>query len=237
MSATWCVVVAGGSGLRFGGLKQLEAIGGRRVVDHAVDAARRTCDGVVVVLPPDLISTAAADVPGADIVVAGGATRVDSARAGLAAVPASAEVVLVHDAARPLATAELFARVIRAVRSGAAAVVPAVPIADTVRSSSGELLDRSTLRASQTPQGFAAPVLRDAHEAARGSGLEATDDAALVAARGVEVLLIEGEPTNRKITDRADLLLAEAVLADRSDRRGRSDAAEPAAVPPGGGSS
>jgi 2-C-methyl-D-erythritol 4-phosphate cytidylyltransferase len=237
MSATWCIVVAGGSGLRFGGFKQLEVIGGRRIVDHAVEAARRSCDGVVVVLPPELIGTAAADVPGADLVVAGGATRVESTRAGLAAVPPAADVVLVHDAARPLATAELFARVIRAVRSGAAAVVPAVPIADTVRSSSGELLDRSTLRASQTPQGFAAPVLRDAHDAAQGSGLGATDDAALVAVRGVEVLLIEGEPANRKITDRADLLLADAVLADRSERIGRSGPAAPAAAQPGGGSS
>jgi 2-C-methyl-D-erythritol 4-phosphate cytidylyltransferase len=231
MSATWCVVVAGGSGLRFGGLKQLEAIGGRRVVDHAVDSARRSCDGVVVVLPSELVGTSEADVPGADIVVAGGATRVESACAGLAAVPSAAEIVLVHDAARPLATPELFARVIRAVRTGAAAVVPTVPIVDTVRDTSGELLDRSTLRASQTPQGFAATTLREAHEAARGSGLDATDDAALVAARGVGVLLIEGEPANRKITDRADLLLVEAVLADRACSGDRS------AAPPGDGGS
>jgi 2-C-methyl-D-erythritol 4-phosphate cytidylyltransferase len=223
MTSAWCVVVAGGSGRRFGGLKQLAPIGGRRVLDHAVDAARSSCDGVVVVLPSELLGTPGGEVPGADRVVAGGASRVASARAGLAVVPTSADVILVHDAARPLASAELFARVVRAVRDGASAVVPSVPIVDTVRSVTGEMVDRSTLRASQTPQGFPAALLRRAHDLAADAGADATDDAALVAAGGAEVLLIEGEPSNRKITDPSDLLIAEAVLRERSGSRPRSE--------------
>lgn len=227
MSSTWCIVVAGGSGRRFGGLKQLESVGGRRVLDHAVGSARASCDGVVVVLPAALVDTPAGEVPGADVVVAGGATRVASARAGLGAVPPSADVVLVHDAARPLATSKLFSRVIAAVRAGADAVVPTVPIVDTVRTTSGELVDRSALRASQTPQGFTADVLRRSHDAAAAAGMDATDDAALVAACGTPVTLIEGEPDNRKITEPSDLVLVEAVLtgASPADPLGKRSAA------------
>jgi 2-C-methyl-D-erythritol 4-phosphate cytidylyltransferase len=235
MSSVWCIVVAGGSGRRFGGLKQLESIGGRRVLDHAVSTARAACDGVVAVLPVELVGTSAGEVPGADAVVAGGATRVASAHAGLDAVPSTADVVLVHDAARPLATRQLFNRVIDAVRAGAEAVVPAVPIPDTVRTTGGELVDRSALRASQTPQGFIAGVLRRAHDAAAAAGSDATDDAALAAAQGTPVTLIEGEPGNRKITEPFDLLLAEAVLATAPPGEGPGHGS--AAAAEGGGRS
>jgi 2-C-methyl-D-erythritol 4-phosphate cytidylyltransferase len=207
----WCIVVAAGSGRRFGGAKQFESLRGQRVVDRSVAAARTVAQGVVVVLPAAAIGRPEGEVPGADVVVAGGDTRAASVRAGLAAVPDAAEVVLVHDAARPLATADLFGRVVAAVRGGAVAVVPVVPVADTVRDLDGEVVDRDRLRAVQTPQGFAAAALRRAH---RGGG-DATDDAALVQADGGDVLLVDGERTNLKLTGSEDAVVAAALLASR----------------------
>lgn len=212
-AGVWCVVVAGGSGSRFGGAKQFRRIGGRRVLDLAVDAAREVCAGVVVVLPADALDGPDGDVAAADAVVAGGSTRSGSVRAGLAAVPADAEVVLVHDAARPLASAELFGRVVDAVRSGADAVVPAVAVVDTIRrpGADGATVDRDQLRAVQTPQGFRASALRDAH----AGRAEATDDASLVQAAGGQVVLVEGERSNIKLTDPTDLVVAEALVHAR----------------------
>jgi 2-C-methyl-D-erythritol 4-phosphate cytidylyltransferase len=217
--SVWCVVVAAGSGRRFGGAKQYELLAGRRVVDRSVAVAASVCDGVVVVLPVEATGHDA-DVPEADVVVAGGATRADSVRAGLEAVPDDAAVVLVHDAARPLATIELFRRVVDGVRAGAAAVVPAVPVSDTIREVDGRVLDRDRLRAVQTPQGFDAAVLRAAHAA----GDDATDDASLAERAGQEVVLVEGETTNLKLTARHDVAAAAAILAERRPTGGDSDA-------------
>jgi 2-C-methyl-D-erythritol 2,4-cyclodiphosphate synthase len=119
-------------------------------------------------------------------------------------------VILVHDAARPLAGAEVFERVIEAVRAGAQAVVPAVEVADTIRYVDGTVVDRERLRAVQTPQGFGAAVIRDALEA----GGEATDDAGAVEAIGHKVQLVSGDPDNRKITTPADLLFARTVIGE-----------------------
>ena len=124
----WAVVVAAGRGERVGGPKQLAAIKGRRVLDWSLDAARTACDGVVLVVPADH------DEPEeADVVVTGGATRTESVRNGLAAVPPEATIVVVHDAARPAAGPALFAAVIAAVRAGAAGAVPGIAVADTVK--------------------------------------------------------------------------------------------------------
>ena len=146
------------------------------------------------------------------IVTAGGSTRSESVRAGIAEVPEEADVILVHDAARPLAGDALFADVTAAVVSGADGAVPAVPVTDTIRHAGNGPLDRSQLRAVQTPQAFRADVLRRAH----ASGREATDDATLVEAAGGKVLLVDGEPDNIKITTPGDLHVAEALLAARS---------------------
>src|SRR5947209_20315852 len=108
MGTVWAVVVAAGSGSRYGGPKQFDALRGRRVLDWSVDAARSVADGVVLVTPDG------APEPGADVVVTGGATRSESVRAGLAAVPDAADVIVVHDAARPGASAALFAAVVEA---------------------------------------------------------------------------------------------------------------------------
>lgn len=205
----WCIVVAAGSGRRYGALKQFEDLAGARVIDRSVRIAAAACDGVVVVLPAAVFDRPDASVPGADVVVPGGATRAASVRAGLAAVPDSASVVLVHDAARPLASPELYARVIAAVRSGAAAVVPAVAVVDTIRGVDGGVVDRDALRAAQTPQGFDATVLREVH----ASAPEATDDAGLVEAAGGRVLLVEGERRNLKLTEPEDRAIAATLLA------------------------
>jgi 2-C-methyl-D-erythritol 4-phosphate cytidylyltransferase len=212
-AATWTIVVAGGSGERFGSAKQFELVGAERVVDRACDVARRSCDGVVVVLPSD------ADVERwrrehGDVAVVGGDTRSGSVRAGLDAVPTAAEIVCVHDAARPLASAELFARVVAAVTAGADGAVPAVAVTDTIKVVDGEgtvvaTPDRSTLVAVQTPQAFRAAVLRAAH----AGGSDDTDDAAAVERHGGRVVTVPGEAWNRKITDRDDLDWVRSWLA------------------------
>ncbi|MFP5320201.1 MAG: 2-C-methyl-D-erythritol 4-phosphate cytidylyltransferase [Acidimicrobiia bacterium] len=203
-------MVAAGSGSRFGSRKQYELLRGRRVVDVSVDAARSALrssgDGVVVVVPADRV---AEPIAGADVVVAGGATRSASVRAGLVAVPASAAVIVVHDAARPLASPALFAAVVAALAGeGVDGAVPGVPVTDTVKRVRGDhvvcTLDRTELVAVQTPQAFRAEALRRAH----ASGLDATDDAALVETAGGRVVVVPGEAANVKITTLADLTRA-----------------------------
>jgi 2-C-methyl-D-erythritol 4-phosphate cytidylyltransferase len=203
----WAIVVAAGRGARFGTAKQFETLGDRTVLDRAVDAAASACDGVVVVLPPG----ASWSTPAGVLHTEGGATRSDSVRAGLAQVPGDADVVVVHDAARPLASPELFARVIEAVRAGAGGAVPAVPVVDTIKRVEDqrviETVPRDNLYAVQTPQAFAADVFRRAH---RGRG-EGTDDAALVEAAGGRVVVVPGDPRNVKLTTAADLALVTAL--------------------------
>ena len=204
--AVWVVVVAAGTGQRFGGAKQYAPLAGRRVLDWSIDMARSVAHGVVLVVPAD-----AADEPepAVDAVVVGGATRSASVRAGLAAVPLEAAVVLVHDGARPLASHALFRSVVDAVLAGADAAVPVVPVVDTVCDSHGDPVDREDLRAVQTPQGFEGIALRRVH-AARP---EATDDASLVVSGGGRLRLVHGERWNLKITEPSDLVVAEAILA------------------------
>ncbi len=200
----WAIVVAGGSGTRFGSEKQFVVVHGATVLEHSVATASATCDHVVVVLPADHVDT---QVPGADVVVAGGASRSESVRAGLAAVPDDAEVVVVHDAARPNAGRPLFEAVIAAVRDGAHAAVPGVDVADTLRRRTGGVVDRSSLVAVQTPQAFPADWLRRAH----ASGGDATDDAGLVEAIGGTVVVVPGERSNLKLTEPADRAVLEAL--------------------------
>lgn len=205
----WAVVVAAGSGARFGTLKQYEQLGDCRVLDWALERTRAVADGIVLVVPPE---RAGESEPGVDAVVAGADTRAGSVRAGLAAVPHEAEVVVVHDAARPLASAALFEAVVEAVRSGADGAVPGIAVADTVKvvdnGTVAQTLDRGRLVAVQTPQAFAAGALRRAHE----GGGEGTDDASLVEAAGGRVVVVPGEEANAKITTQHDLLVARALI-------------------------
>jgi len=206
--AVWAIVVAAGSGRRFGGAKQYSPLAGRRVVDWSIDVARSVAEGVVLVVAPEV---AGDDEPAADVVVAGGATRSASVRAGLDAVPIDASVVLVHDGARPLATHALFRSVVDAVLAGADAVVPAVAVVDTITDVRGDVVDRDALRAVQTPQGFDPSILRRVH----AGRPEATDDASLVAASGGRLRQVQGERWNLKITEPDDLVVAESLLARR----------------------
>ena len=172
------------------------------MVDWAVAACRTVAHGVILVVPAEHVDDEATT---ADVVVAGGATRSDSVRSGLAAMPSDAGIVVVHDAARPFAAPALFAAVVDAVRAGADGAVPGIAVTDTIKKVAGgrvvATLDRATLVAVQTPQAFASEALRRAHA---GAG-EATDDAALVEAAGGRVVVVPGDPANTKITLRTDL--------------------------------
>lgn len=218
MTGVWTIVVGAGAGTRFGGAKQYEDLAGRRVVDRSVAVAADHSDGVVVVVRSEDVHDPGVRSAGATEVVAGGATRSDSVRAGLAAVPDDARIVLVHDAARPLAGHGVFERVLQAVRAGADAAVPVVDVVDTVRRVDGGVVDRSDLRVVQTPQGFDAAALRSAH----AGGGEATDDATLVELAGGTVELVEGDRANLKVTEPLDLAVARSLLAARGDDGGDS---------------
>lgn len=217
----WTIVLAAGTGRRFGAAKQFELLATERVVDRSLAVARAAADHVIVVLAPgdEEIGRVLVEDGLADVAVTGGSERSDSVRAALAVVDEEAAVIVVHDAARPLASAELHRAVVAAVHAGADAVIPAVPVTDTIKQVANDAQgrpvvidtpDRSTLVAVQTPQAFRADVLRAAHS----SAADATDDAALVEAMGSAVVVIEGEPTNLKITGPDDLVLAR-VLLDR----------------------
>lgn len=224
------LVVAAGSGVRLGGQvpKALRLLGGRPLVAHAVDAmAAGGATHAIVVIAPGLESWFAEVLHDALVpvrLVAGGRERQESVRAGvhvLAADPelAGARVVLVHDAARPLAPAAVVADVIAAVRAGAPSVVPVVPVADTIRhladDGSSTPVNRDQLRAVQTPQGFDRGVLSAGHEHLASCGLTVTDDAAACEALGYETVLVPGSRESLKITEDVDLLVAEAFLAAR----------------------
>lgn len=202
-------MVGGGAGRRFGSLKQYELLDERRVIDHARSVAAAMSEGTIVVVPPS-----DAEREGG---VAGGDTRSDSVRAGLAAVPSDATIICVHDAARPFADEAIYARVVGAVREGADGAVPGVAVADTIKIvRDGVVLDtpdRSSLVAVQTPQAFRADVLRAAHRA----DADATDDAGLVERLGGRIAVVEGDADNRKITRPDDLTWARQLLADRGD--------------------
>jgi 2-C-methyl-D-erythritol 4-phosphate cytidylyltransferase len=196
------VVVAGGRGERFGGLKQFAVVNGLSVASYSVAHARAVASTVVLVVPPGYLG----DGEGADTVVTGGETRSASVRAGLALV--EADVVVVHDAARPLATGALFRAVVDAVEFGAAGAVPGLAVTDTVKRVDAsdhrrvvETVPRESLVTVQTPQAFRLSVLRRAHATLS----EATDDAALLEELGELVVVVPGESTNIKVTEPDDL--------------------------------
>lgn len=204
------IVVSAGKGIRFGGLKQLAFIGDRRVVDVSISVARKSVDYVVCVKVPDVDFGELE----ADLVVEGGATRTESVRAGLAKLPNDIKWVLVHDAARPLASVGLYERVLGRLEDGAPAVVPVLGIADTVKEVVGNkvvsTLDRSRLFRVQTPQGFQRSILELAYQ----SHADATDDSQMVEQIGVAVEAILGDESNFKITTSADLERARDLVRD-----------------------
>jgi 2-C-methyl-D-erythritol 4-phosphate cytidylyltransferase len=198
------VVVAAGQGVRFGGPKQFAFLDDDTVAAHSVRAARSVAQRVVLVVPTDYDGNG----EGADVVVVGGATRAQSVRAGLAQCD-DVDVIVVHDAARPMASAALFGAVVDAVTNGADGAVPGLVISDTVKrvliedatTVIAETIARAELVTVQTPQAFRRDVLVRAHAGAA----DATDDAALVEALGGRVVVVPGEPQNVKITEPGDL--------------------------------
>jgi 2-C-methyl-D-erythritol 4-phosphate cytidylyltransferase len=216
---TVAVVPAAGSGERLGAgrPKAFVKLGGKPLLEHALDGLRGSgvIDDVVVAVPPALTDEAKLIFGGAAEIVAGGADRTESVRLALDVV-GDAEFVLVHDAARALTPVALIIRVVRALEAGHSAVVPGLPLTDTIKAvdANGVVLDtpeRAGLRAVQTPQGFRTDVLRRAYERA-GAGV-VTDDASLVEQGGTPVQIVDGDPLAFKITTPMDLLLAEALLA------------------------
>ncbi|MDK1472436.1 2-C-methyl-D-erythritol 4-phosphate cytidylyltransferase [Streptomyces sp. 549] len=234
---TAAIIPAAGRGVRLGpgAPKALRALGGLPMLVHAVRAMARAraVALVVVVAPPDGVSEVRRmldEHPLPDggtevLVVPGGETRQQSVRHGLDALPVGVDAVLVHDAARPLVPVDTVEAVISALRDGAPAVVPAVPLADTVKEVEPAVgraweqvlgtPDRSRLRAVQTPQGFDRAVLAEAHERVACEGEGATDDAGMVERLGRPVVLVPGHEEAFKVTRPLDLVLAEAVLARR----------------------
>lgn len=230
------VVVAAGSGQRLGhGVPKARVLcGGRTLLEHALESvvASGVAASVVVVVPADdivlsaVVARAAAAGTPSISTVTGGATRTASVRAGLGALPSSVSVVLVHDSARALTPPAVFARVAAAVGAGVEAVIPVLPVVDTVKVVEGDIVtatpDRAALRAVQTPQGFDAHALRAAHAGGTADHPGITDDAMLMEARGVTVHVVEGDALAFKVTTPLDLTIAAAVLAQRSADPGPS---------------
>lgn len=228
------VIVAGGSGERFGapGGKQLALVLGVPVLGWSVRLfdSIESVDTIVVVCHPDRVAEYSAVVDGlglqtAYVVVAGGDTRQASVASGLPVVPLGAEVIVVHDGARPLATMELVERVLTRLDASpsAAGVVPGHLSVDTLKEVSGDRVlstpDRVRFWAIQTPQAFRASALREAYTKAAADGFCGTDDASLVERAGGSVIVVEGPRDNIKLTLPEDLTLVEAVLRQRQSRR------------------
>jgi 2-C-methyl-D-erythritol 4-phosphate cytidylyltransferase len=207
--AVWAIVLAGGASRRYGErAKQFEHVGGVPMVARTVGAARRTCDGVVLVLPPGQAWTGEP----VDAVTEGGDHQSESLRAGLAAVPADAAIIAVADPAHPLASDSLFEAVIDAVRGGADGAVPVIPILEVVqRVEDGqvvETLPKDDLVLTQTPQAFRADVLRAVH-ADRPRPVE---NSGLLVERGHRVVTVSGDVRNVHVTTPRELAIAESLV-------------------------
>jgi 2-C-methyl-D-erythritol 4-phosphate cytidylyltransferase / 2-C-methyl-D-erythritol 2,4-cyclodiphosphate synthase len=216
------IVLAAGAGRRLGAElpKAFLQIGDRPIlaVAAAAAAAAQPIAAVIVTAPLGYEDLARRCVEGLGIpvtVVTGGETRQASVRAALAELGPDVDVVAVHDAARPFASPELFADVVRAVRDGADGAVPVVPVADTVKRVLGgrvlTTIDREGLALAQTPQAFRVDALRDAHERAARAHEQVTDDAMLLEPAG-SVVVVPGDPMNFKVTTLLDLARAEARM-------------------------
>ncbi|MDG4858797.1 2-C-methyl-D-erythritol 4-phosphate cytidylyltransferase [Streptomyces sp. T-3] len=231
---TAAVIPAAGRGIRLGpgAPKALRALNGTPMLIHAVRAmaASRAVSLVIVVAPPDgaaevkvLLDEHSLPERTDYLVVPGGESRQESVKAGLDALPPGIDTVLVHDAARPLVPVDTVDGVIEALRGGAPAVVPALPLADTVKEVEPAAVagdpepvvatpERARLRAVQTPQGFDRDLLVRAHETVTDN---VTDDASMIEQLGLPVVVVPGHEEAFKVTRPLDLVLAEAVLARR----------------------
>ena len=219
----WAIVVAGGDGARLGAdrPKAFVGLGGRALLAESLERLEASpwVDAIVVAAPPgweEPVVLLAEELVAAKVVasVTGGATRAESVRAALAEVPDDADLIVVHDAARPFASAQLVTRVLSGL-ADADGAVPGVAVTDTIKRVAGgrvaETPPRASLVAVQTPQAFVASALRRAYAVDAGQLAAATDCASLLEAQGAPVAVVEGDPGNLKITTADDL----ARAADR----------------------
>ena len=216
------ILLAAGAGKRIGAThpKAFLPIGERPMLSVAAAAAAASplIGALVVAAPPGYEDEARSSVEGLMLpttVLTGGRTRQASVHAALTALAPDADIVVVHDAARPFAPPDLFTEVIRAVRAGADGAIPVVPVTDTVKRIDGirvvGTVDRTELASAQTPQAFRVAALRQAHERAIEDGRVATDDAMLLETAAT-VVAVSGDPNNFKITTLLDLARAEARI-------------------------
>ena len=216
------IIAAAGMGHRLGAQmpKALVQLGGITLLERAFTALSPAVDEIIITAPPGFEDQYRAIVGESAIVITGGILRSDSIRLALSQIPEEYAYVLVHDAARSLATTTLAKSVVEQLVKGEQAVIPALDVIDTVKEvdASGYVrntLNRSSLRAVQTPQGFTRSVLARAHQASD----DATDDAALVEALGIAVKVIPGEDRALKITNKSDLATATQILLPNTQKQ------------------
>lgn len=224
METTWAIIVAGGRGQRFGSdsPKQFLPLGDRPLLRHSVEFFNsvKKLSGTVLVLPEEFVEPWKENLRELKVdVTAGGATRQDSVSNGLARVPAQAQWVVIHDAARPFVSFALLEQLLAAARESGAAI-PAVPVADTLKKGDErgqvvETVDRHGLFRVQTPQVFSRALLQEALEWAKAKGIQGTDEATLVERMGRPVQMVAGEDSNFKITQPGDLEMANALWRHR----------------------
>lgn len=211
--AVWAIVLAGGTSRRFGDRpKQFERVGGVRMVDRTVAAARRTCDHVALVLPPGRYWDGAE----VDTLAPGGDHQSESLRAGLATLPPDAAIAVVADPAHPLASDALFTAVIDAVRASADGAVPVAPILEVVQHVRDgrvvDTIDKTGLVLTQSPHAFRVPVLRAVH----ADGPRPPENSSLLVNRGYDVVTVPGEPGNLHVTTPAELAVADMLTLRRA---------------------
>jgi 2-C-methyl-D-erythritol 4-phosphate cytidylyltransferase len=224
MANVAALIMAAGQGERFQGIvpKQLALVAGRPMVAWSIErfAACAGINSVYLVIPPDQTDAWRATLaePSGEHVkdlIEGGRRRQDSVKLGLEALPEAVTHVLVHDAARPCLSDDLLVRIIEGLR-GHDAVVPAVPVVDTLvvhtDSQVDAIVDRANIAGIQTPQAFDRQLLLRAHRKAYADGLELSDDGSLVLALGEAVKTVPGDPKNVKVTYSEDIAIAEAIL-------------------------
>ncbi len=207
--SVWSVVLAAGVARRFGRPKQFERIGGVRLVDRTVNAARQACDRIALVLPAGW----GWDGPPVDALAVGGEHQSDSLRAALAVIPDAAEIIVVADPAHPLAGPELFARVIGAVRAGADGAVAVLPVLEVIqRVVDGRVVDtlpKHDLVITQSPHAFRADVLRAVHV----DRPRPVENSGLLVERGYRVDVVPGDPANLHVTTPEELAMLDRLAA------------------------
>lgn len=214
------IIAAAGSGDRLGvgTPKALVDLGNHSLVDHAVSLFDPLAEQIIICAPTSHMQALAEQYATNSkvAVVAGGSSRSLSVRNAISALSRNIDFVLIHDAARALASADLVGRVVAELRRGADGVIPVLPVSDTIKEVLGDkvvrTVDRSSMQRVQTPQGFRVAVITDAHAAAKRDGVEGTDDASLVERIGIKVNTVAGEERAFKITTPFDLQIARSLM-------------------------